>query len=99
MISSKTNDIRTKEKLDLTPRRRIPPAAEDDTASFESDMQEMKRWFDKPRFKDITRLYSEGQVVQQRVTIENDYPIARNASEEFYNRLRDLFSRREQITT
>ncbi|HEY7680586.1 MAG TPA: isocitrate lyase/phosphoenolpyruvate mutase family protein, partial [Terriglobia bacterium] len=59
----------------------------------------MKRWFDKPRFKGITRLYSARQVVQQRGTIENDYPIARKASEEFYDRLRELFSKRRQITT
>ena len=99
MFSSKTSDIRINRRLELTPRRQIPSAAEDEIASLESEIQEMKRWFGKPRFQDITRLYSAGQVVHQRGTIENDYPIARKASEEFYNRLRDLFSKREQITT
>ncbi|MBI2818700.1 MAG: isocitrate lyase family protein, partial [Acidobacteria bacterium] len=74
-------------------------AEADEVASFEREVLEMKRWFASPRFKDITRLYSAAQVVQQRGTIETDYPIARKASEEFYNRLRELFSKRQQITT
>jgi isocitrate lyase len=45
------------------------------------------------------RLYSARQVTQQRGTIEADYPIARNAAEAFYNRLRELFYKRQQITT
>src|SRR3972149_5237556 len=99
MFSSKTNDIRINKRLELTPRRQIPSAVEDEIALLESEIQEMKRGLGEPRFKDITRLYSAGQVVHQRGTIENDYPIARKASEEFYNRLRDLFAKREQITT
>ncbi|HWP84651.1 MAG TPA: isocitrate lyase/phosphoenolpyruvate mutase family protein, partial [Terriglobia bacterium] len=59
----------------------------------------MEEWFRQPRFKDITRLYSPAQVVQQRGTIATDYPIARKAAEEFYQRLRELFSKRQCITT
>ena len=93
------SDTSASEKLDFIPHRQIQSEAEDEVVSFEREVQEMKRWFGKPRFKDITRLYSAAQVVQQRGTIENDYPIARKASEEFYKRLRELFSKREQITS
>ncbi|MBI4480888.1 MAG: isocitrate lyase family protein [Acidobacteria bacterium] len=68
-------------------------------AAFEGEVREMKKWFGKPRFRGITRLYSAAQVVQQRGTIETDYPIARKAAEEFYDRLRELFSRQQPITT
>ncbi len=99
MRAIKKSDARTAGKLDFISRKQIKSAAEDEIASFEREVREMKRWMGKPRFKDITRLYSAAQVVQQRGTIENDYPIARKASEEFYDRLRELFSKREQITT
>jgi isocitrate lyase len=45
------------------------------------------------------RLYSPRDVVEQRGTIEVDYPIARTAAEEFYTRLRELFAARKGITT
>ena len=93
------SDTSASKKLDFIPHRPFQSEAEDEVVSFEREVQEMKRWFGKPRFKDITRLYSAAQVVQQRGTIENDYPIARKASEEFYKRLRELFSKREQITS
>jgi len=99
MCALKKNDIRITGKLEVIPRKQMKSAAEDENTSFEREVQEMKRWMGKPRFKDVTRLYSAAQVVQQRGTIENDYPIARKASEEFYNRFRELFSKREQITT
>lgn len=67
--------------------------------SFDAEVQETRNWFAQPRFKGITRLYSAAQVVQQRGTIETEYPIAKKASEEFYARLRELFDKREQITT
>ena len=56
-------------------------------------------WFVSPRFNGIIRLYSPRQVAEQRGAIEADYPIARKAAEEFYTRLRELFQRRESITT
>ncbi len=67
--------------------------------SFESDVVETERWFASSRFEDITRLYSARQVVEQRGTICTDYTVARMAAEQFYDRLRQLFEERKQITT
>jgi isocitrate/methylisocitrate lyase len=67
--------------------------------SFESEIGETARWFADPRFGDTTRLYSARQVVEQRGTIPTDYTVARIAAEQFYDRLRQLFARREAITT
>ncbi|HEX9033368.1 MAG TPA: isocitrate lyase/phosphoenolpyruvate mutase family protein, partial [Streptosporangiaceae bacterium] len=39
------------------------------------------------------------QVVEQRGTIPADYTVARMAAEQFYDRLRQLFAERRQITT
>ena len=69
------------------------------TSAFESEVAETARWFASPRFEGITRLYSARQVVEQRGTIATDYTVARVAAEQFYDRLRQLFSARKQITT
>jgi isocitrate lyase len=68
-------------------------------SSFDSEVAETARWFCSPRFEGITRLYSARQVVEQRGTIQADYTVARTAAEQFYDRLRELFLQREQITT
>jgi isocitrate lyase len=68
-------------------------------SSFDSDIGETARWFASPRFEGITRLYSARQVVEQRGTIPTDYTVARMAAEQFYDRLRQLFAERKQITT
>jgi isocitrate lyase len=68
-------------------------------SSFESEISETARWFASPRFEGITRLYSARQVVEQRGTICADYTVARIAAEQFYDRLRQLFAERKQITT
>ena len=68
-------------------------------SSFESEIGETARWFASPRFEGITRLYSARQVVEQRGTIPTDYTVARIAAEQFYDRLRQLFAERKQITT
>jgi isocitrate lyase len=67
--------------------------------SVESETGETARWFASPRFEGITRLYSARQVVEQRGTISTDYTVARVAAEQFYDRLRQLFAERKQITT
>jgi isocitrate lyase len=67
--------------------------------SFEQEITELEKWFSSPRFEGITRLYPARNVIEQRGTIQNDYWIARHAAEAFYDRLRELFSKREQITT
>src|SRR5450759_892427 len=99
MQATKKSDSRITEKLKSPTRRPPQSTPEEESASFAKEVREMKQWFGQPRFKDITRIYSAPQVVQQRGTIENDYPIARTAAREFYDRLRELYSRRESITT
>ncbi|AMO61300.1 isocitrate lyase [Mycolicibacterium phlei] len=66
---------------------------------FEQEVAETQRYFDSPRFKGITRLYSARQVVEQRGTISVDYTIAREAATAFYERLRELFAQKKSITT
>ena len=68
-------------------------SAEKDKAS------DLHDWFASERFKGIVRLYSPRQVIEQCGAIETDYPIARQAAEDFYAHLRQLFSRRKSITT
>ena len=68
-------------------------------SSFESEIGETARWLAGPRFEGIRRLYSARQVVEQRGTISIDYTVARMAAEQFYDRLRQLFAERRQITT
>ena len=57
------------------------------------------QWFTDARFKDITRLYTPRQVVEQQGTIAAEFPIAADAAREFYNRLQELFAKGESITT
>jgi isocitrate lyase len=68
-------------------------------SSFEPEIIETARWFASPRFEGLTRLYSARQVAEQRGTIPTDYTVARIAAEQFYDRLRQLFAERRQITT
>jgi isocitrate lyase len=68
-------------------------------SSFESEIGETARWLASPRFEGITRLYSARQVVEQQGTIPADYMVARMAAGQFYDRLRQLFAERKQITT
>src|SRR5580658_300973 len=67
--------------------------------SFDSEIGETARWLASPRFEGITRLHSARQVVEQQGTIPTDYIVARMAAEQFYDRLRQLFAERKQITT
>ena len=68
-------------------------------SSFESEIGETARRLASPRFEGVTRLYSARQVVEQQGTIPTDYTVARVAAEQFYDRLRQLFAERKQITT
>jgi isocitrate lyase len=68
-------------------------------SAFDEEVTETARWMASPRFEGITRLYSARQVVEQRGTIPTDYTVARNAAEQFYARLRELWKQRKQITT
>ncbi len=62
-------------------------------------IEKMEDYFKKPRFAGIKRLYSARQVVEQQGSIPTDYPIAREASCAFFQRLRELFAEGKQITT
>ncbi len=75
------------------------PAAPAERGWLETETADTEKWFSSERFGDITRLYSARQVVAQRGTIQQDYSIARQAAEGFYERLKELFSKRSQITT
>ena len=66
---------------------------------FDQQVADAKRWFARPRFQGIVRLYSPHQVAEQQGTIGGDYTVARQAAEEFYARLRELFEQRKSITT
>src|SRR6516162_8168141 len=68
-------------------------------SSYQERVQEVNEWFASPRFRGIVRLYSPRQVVEQRGTIIADYPVAREAAEAFYARLRELFQAGKSITT
>ncbi len=68
-------------------------------SQLEAEIRKTKRYFSSARFREITRLYSPRQVVEQRGTIRRDYSIAKNAAEAFYKRLRELFAEKKQITS
>lgn len=68
-------------------------------SSYEERVTAVREWLASPRFEGITRLHTAGDVVEQQGTIETDHPVARRAAAEFYDRLRELFREREQITT
>ena len=66
---------------------------------FEAEVAATQKYFDSPRFKGITRLYTARQVVEQRGTIGVDYTVARETSAAFHARLRELFGQHKSITT
>jgi isocitrate lyase len=99
MEAFKKDGTRITENLDFLSSTHSETTPESEIDLFEREVNEIKQWFSLPRFQGIMRLYSARQVTQQRGTIEADYPIARNAAEAFYNRLRELFYKRQQITT
>ncbi len=66
---------------------------------FDQQVAAAREWFASPRFDGIVRLYSPRQVAEQQGTISGDYAVTRQAAEEFYARLFELFKQRKQITT
>jgi isocitrate/methylisocitrate lyase len=75
------------------------PAAAPAASAWDAEVAQTAAYFAAPRFAGITRLYSPRQVVEQRGSIQPDYTVARVAAGQFHARLRELFERREQITT
>jgi isocitrate lyase len=68
-------------------------------STYETEVAEMRRWFESPRFAGLRRPYSAREVVEQRGSIRSEYPVARDAAEGFHARLRQLFAERKCITT
>ena len=79
----------------------IPAAPRDPVAisPFETQAAAAREWFAHSRFDGIVRLHTARDVAAQQGTIQPDYTVARTAAEAFYSRLRELFSRGEQVTT
>ena len=99
MDNFKKDGTRITENLDFLSAKEGEMIPADEIGLVEQEVREIKKWFSIPRFEGIIRLYSALQVAQQRGAIELNYPIAQKAAEQFYNRLRELFSRGEQMTT
>jgi isocitrate lyase len=75
----------------------LTPAEE--MSAFEARIAEMQQWMSTDRFREIRRLFSPRQVVQQQGTIPQDYTVARQAAAQFHARLRELFAEGRSITT
>jgi isocitrate lyase len=78
------------------------PAASRDAiamSTYETQVTAARKWFAQTRFDGIVRLHTARDVAAQQGTIQPDYTVARTSAEAFYSRLRELFSRGEQITT
>jgi isocitrate lyase len=67
--------------------------------AFEEEIDQVRKFQDQDRFREITRLYSPRQVVEQQGTVNQDYTVAREAAEGFYARLRQLFDEKKSITS
>ena len=63
------------------------------------DIQELQEWMESDRFKDTVRVYPARLVADQKGTVPQDYTIARDAAEQFYARLRELFAEGKSITS
>jgi hypothetical protein len=81
------------------PIDRPTSAAVDSDAELEARIEATRAWLDQPRFRGIERLHTARDVVEQQGTIATDHTVARDAASGFFDHLRDLFARREQITT
>ena len=68
-------------------------------AAFDDRVKTTEEWMSSDRFAATARLYSVREVVEQKGTIEADYPVARRAAEGFYGLLREKFAARESIAT
>src|SRR6266498_3376539 len=89
----------TTETSNSTPSAPAPVGRNGHLTSFEERVAAVSEYFASPRFKGIVRVYAPRQVVEQQGTALTDYPVARQAAEAFYARLRQLFAERRQITT
>jgi isocitrate/methylisocitrate lyase len=93
------SDSRTTQTSTSTPTFSSSPGRNGDLVSFEERVAAVRDYFASPRFAGIVRLYTARQVVEQQGSAPMDFPVARQAAEAFYARLRHLFAERRQITT
>src|SRR5680860_1196 len=70
-----------------------------DMGAFEDEVEAIQRYIDDERFDGITRVYSARQVMEQRGTVPQEYTVARDAAEQFYDRLREMFAEGKSITS
>ncbi|MEM7298459.1 MAG: isocitrate lyase/phosphoenolpyruvate mutase family protein, partial [Bacteroidota bacterium] len=70
-----------------------------ESANMNSAVAETQAFFKSPRFEGIKRLYTARQIAEQQGTIFNDYSVAKQAANQFYKRLRELYSEKKSITT
>jgi isocitrate lyase len=68
-------------------------------SAFEAQVAAAQTWIDDQRFAGILRLHTARDIAEQQGTIRGDYTVARTAAEAFHARLRELFERRQQVTT
>ena len=78
---------------------RPPEATADAAGTLPADVEMTRDWMRGERFAGLTRLYSPGQVVEQRGSIATDYTVARKAATRLHQRLRELFAEHRSITT
>jgi isocitrate lyase len=64
-----------------------------------TELTELRKWMEAARFSGIVRVYTAREVLEQRGTIPVDYTVARQAADEFWRRLRELFDAGRSITT
>jgi isocitrate lyase len=67
--------------------------------AFEDDIQEVQRFMDGERFSATQRVFTARHVAEQRGSVPQDYTVARDAAAQFYDLLREKFSRGESITS
>ena len=79
----------------MTIAERPSPSGE----TFEAELESVRAWIDGERFAETVRLYGVRDIVEQRGAIQTDHTVARVAADRFHARLRELFERRESITT
>ena len=67
--------------------------------AFEDEVERLREWMASERFAGTTRVHTARQVAEQRGTVPQDYTVARNAAEQFYDRLREMFADGASITS
>ena len=66
---------------------------------YQAEIDAIRDYMGGERFEGIVRLYSAGQIAEQRGLIRRDYTVAREAAEGFYSLLRQRFESKGAVTT